>query len=120
MNKDYAETYKEYKSGKYKYTKGFGKLVCYQGLDYIENILKNDKYYSEELEDGFIFIESYINCIEQQCKKQKEVIDNLKKYLKLNIELIKEQPSNDELTDNFILTRFNSLLNLLNEVSENE
>lgn len=53
-----------------------------------------------------------------ESKKQKEVIDNLKKYLKLNIELIKEQPSNDELTDNFILARFNSLLNLLKEVSE--
>lgn len=56
--------------------------------------------------------------LKDESKKQKEVIDNLKKYLKLNIELIKEQPLNDELTDNFILARFNSLLNLLKEVSE--
>ena len=81
MDKDYAETYKEYKSGKYKYTKGFGKLGCYQGLDYIENILKNDKYYSEDLEDSFIFIQSYIKCIEQQVKKQKEVIDKAVEYI---------------------------------------
>ncbi len=81
MDKDYAETYKEYKSGKYKYTKGFGKLGCYQGLDYIENILKNDKYYSEDLEDSFIFIQSYIKCIEQQVKNQKEIIDKLNNYI---------------------------------------
>lgn len=56
--------------------------------------------------------------LEQQCKKQKEVIDDLKKYLKLNIELIKEQPSNDELTDNFILSRFKNLLDILKEVTE--
>ena len=81
MNRDYAETYEEHKSGKYEYVKGFGRLGCYQGLDYIENILKDDKYYSEELEDNFIFIQSYINCIEQQCKKQKEVIDKTKKWI---------------------------------------
>ena len=46
------------------------------------------------------------------------VVDDLKKYLELNIELIKEQPSNDELTDNFILSRFKNLLDILKEVSE--
>lgn len=56
--------------------------------------------------------------LQQENKKQKEVIDNIKKYLELNIELIKEQPSNDELTDNFILTRFKSLLKMLEEVSK--
>lgn len=75
MNRDYAETYEEHKSGKYEYIKGFRRLGCYRGLDYIENLLKNDKYYSEELEDNFIFIQSYINFIEQQCKKQREVIN---------------------------------------------
>lgn len=82
MNRDYAESYEEHKSGKYEYVKGFGRLGCYQGLDYIENILKNDKYYSEELEDNFIFIKSYINYIEYQCKKQKEVIDKEVEYIK--------------------------------------
>ena len=75
MNRDYAETYEEHKSGKYEYVKGYGRLGCYQGLDYIENILKDDKYYSEELEDSFIFIQSYINWIEQQCKKQQDAIN---------------------------------------------
>lgn len=103
MNRDYAETYEEYKSGKYEYVKGFGRLGCYQGLDYIENILKNDKYYSEELEDNFIFIQSYINYIEHQCKKQKEVIDKL----------------NDLLSDEFLeVIDRDTLLDILKEVSE--
>lgn len=85
MNSDYVETYEEYTSGKYKYVKGFGRLGCYQGLDYIENLLKNDNYYSEELEDNFVFIQSYINFIEQQCKKQKEVIDKAVEYVKNNL-----------------------------------
>lgn len=77
-----ATTYKEYKSGA-KQVESFGKLVCYQGLDYLEKLLENDKYYSEELEDSFIFIESYINTLEQQVKKQKEVIDKYNKIEKM-------------------------------------
>lgn len=102
MNRDYAETYEEHKSGKYEYVKGFGRLGCYQGLDYIENILKNDKYYSEELEDNFIFIQSYINYIEHQCKKQKEVIDMAKS---LNHE-ISHTIYEDFLEENIIGSKF--------------
>lgn len=118
MNRDYAETYDEYKSGKYKYVKGFGRLGCYRGLNYIENILKNDKYYSEELEDNFILIQSYINCIEQQCKKQKEVIDKVIKALEIQIEVIKEQPSDNAVSDNFEINQRNMCIKLLKEVSE--
>lgn len=115
MNRDYAESYEEHKSGKYEYVKGFGRLGCYQGLDYIENILKDDKYYSEELEDSFIFIQSYINWIEQQCKKQKEVIDKAINDIDLVIELIKQQPTED---DSWILSRLNAFKIILKEVSE--
>lgn len=90
MNRDYAETYEEHKSGKYEYIKGFGRLGCYRGLDYIENLLKNDKYYSEELEDNFIFIQSYINFIEQQCKKQREVINRAVKYIENEMPYLQE------------------------------
>ena len=106
MNRDYAETYEEHKSGKYEYVKGFGRLGCYQGLDYIENILKNDKYYSEELEDNFIFIQSYINCIEQQCKKQKEVIDKIKHIL------------NNQMNYREFVDMVNDIEDILKEVSE--
>lgn len=65
--------------------------------------------------DYLIKLEKYTNNLLRKNKKQKKVIDELKGYLKLNIELIKEQPSNDELTDNFILSRFKSLLDILKE-----
>lgn len=78
MKKDYAETYKEYKSRKYKYTKGIGKLGCYQGLDYLKNHLKG----KEELEDSFVFIESYINSVEQENEKLKDNWNKLKEYIK--------------------------------------
>lgn len=68
--------------------------------------------------DIYCLVHNKIVNLEQQAKKQQEVIDELKGYLKLNIELIKEQPSNDELTDNFILSRVKSLLDILKEVSE--
>lgn len=98
MNRNYAETYEEHKSGKYEYVKGYGRLGCYQGLDYIENILKDDKYYSEELEDGFIFIQSYITCVEQQFKKQKEVIDMFLEKVDKNKKIL----NNPELLDLYL------------------
>jgi hypothetical protein len=112
MNRNYAETYEEHKSGKYEYVKGYGRLGCYQGLDYIENILKDDKYYSEALEDGFIFIQSYINCVEQQCKKQQEVIDKIEKY-------IEKQARMYELSMPIELgTHLYNILGILKEVSD--
>lgn len=114
MNRDYAETYEEYKSGKYEYVKGYGRFGCYQGLDYIENILKDDKYYSEELEDGFIFIQSYINCVEQQCKKQQEVIDRVRNNLEKDISMIKKITMCKEE----IITRLEATDKMLKEVSE--
>lgn len=112
MNRDYAETYEEHKSGKYEYVKGFGRLGCYQGLDYIENILKNDKYYSEELEDNFIFIQSYINCIEQQCKKQKEIIEKATNELFILKDMIYKPKTREE---NFEIQRkISSIIKRLN------
>ncbi len=53
-----------------------------------------------------------------ESQNQQETIDELKGYLKLNIELIKEQPSNNELTDKYILAKLKGLLNMLKEVSK--
>lgn len=109
MDKEIATTYKGYKNGATQVA-GFGRLGCYQGLNYIENILKNDKYYSEKLEDGFIFIQSYINCIEQQCQKQKEVIDKVEKILNECKLLMLHEFDWEEQVDN--------ALDILKEVSE--
>lgn len=118
MNRDYAETYEEHKSGKYEYVKGFGRLGCYQGLDYIENILKNDKYYSEELEDNFIFIQSYINSIEQQVKKQKEVIDRIFNETKDTRNILNNNRDDNMLSKSCLLSYLEIVEDILKEVSK--
>lgn len=110
MDKENNIVYVENKNGIFK---------CYKS----EQMHMPIYYPIENKTNGFIDYNDVIRILNiddlyEKVKKQKEVIDDLKKYLKLNIELIKEQPSNDELIDNFILARFNSLLNLLKEVSE--
>ena len=81
MNKEeIATTYEEYKNG-FELVAGLGRLSCYQGLDYLEKLLEKDKFYSEELEDTIVFIESYINRIEKENQKYKEVIDKIDKYI---------------------------------------
>ena len=81
MNKEeIATTYEEYKNGA-KQVAGLGRLSCYQGLDYLEKLLEKDKFYSEELEDTIVFIESHINRIEKENQKYKEVIDKINNYI---------------------------------------
>lgn len=62
-------------------------------------------------------IMNYINNLEQQCKKQKEVIDRTINAIDLVIELIKQQPTED---DRWILDRLNGFKIILEdeEVSE--
>lgn len=79
MKEEIATTYEEYKNG-FKLVAGLGRLSCYQGLDYLEELLEKDKFYSEQLEDTIVFIESHINRIEKENKslqsqlKQKETL----------------------------------------------
>lgn len=85
MNKEeIATTYKEYKNG-LKLVSGLGRLNCYQGLDYLFELLEKDKFYSEELEDTIVFIESHINRIEQENKHLKDNWNKLKEYLQQDI-----------------------------------
>ena len=105
MNKEeIATTYEEYKNGA-KQVAGLGRLSCYQGLDYLEQLLEKDKYYSEKLEDSIVFIESHINRIEKENQKYKEVIDKAIEYL--------EEPNRDS----FDYSKA-KLLDILKEVSE--
>lgn len=74
-------------------------IVCESSSDY--DIL-NDAY-------------NYIESLEQQCKQQKEVIDKAINDIDLVIELIKQQPTED---DSWILSRLNAFKIILKEVSE--
>lgn len=102
-------TYKEYKNGANQVA-GLGRLNCYKGLEYLNKLLKKDIYYSEELEDSIVFIESYINRIEKENQKYKKVINKAKDWL---YEYISEWDCDDEVVNDL-----NNLLGILKEVED--
>lgn len=53
--------------------------------------------------------------IQNQNKKYKEVIDKAIEFINREIEIIKEQPSENKSIDEYILTKYNGLLNFLKE-----
>lgn len=108
MEKEIATTYKEYKNGATQVA-GFGRLGCYQGLDYLDSLLDTNIYYSEKLEDSIVFIVSYINSVETQLKKQQEIIDKASK--KLNVMFA--NGDDDKLLDD--LLELNKLLEMKKE-----
>lgn len=65
--------------------------------------------------DDFIPLWEWINQLQQENKKQKEVIDKVINDIDLVIELIKQQPTED---DTWILSRLNAFKIILKEVSE--
>lgn len=58
----------------------------------------------------------YIKQLEQEYQKQKEVIDKTIEFINREIEIIKEQPSENKSIDEYILTKYNGLLIFLKEV----
>lgn len=75
-------TYKEHKEKPYEQVQGLGRALAYGGLDYIFNLLKNDEIYSEELEDGIIGIEAYVNEREEEIERLNNFIKEVRKILK--------------------------------------
>lgn len=65
--------------------------------------------------DIYCLVHNKIVNLEQQCKRQKEVIDKAINDIDLVIELIKQQPTED---DSWILSRLNAFKIILKEVSE--
>ena len=94
-----ATTYEEYKNGA-KQVSGLGRLSCYQGLDYLEKLLEKDKFYSEQLEDTIVFIESHINRIEKENEILRENAENNDKVVdKVNWENMLLKKENKQLKD---------------------
>ena len=56
--------------------------------------------------------------LEQQVKKQKKVIDKSIRTLEIQIEVIKEQPSDNDLNDNMEIRQREMVINLLKGVSK--
>ena len=90
--------------------------------DYLKKIYELEaKLTGEDKETYTLLIYGYNQCAkllnetEQQCKKQKEVIDKAINDIDLVIELIKQQPTED---DTWILSRLNAFKIILKEVSK--
>ena len=58
----------------------------------------------------------YIKQLEQEYQKYKEVIDKTIEFINREIEIIKEQPSENKSIDEYILSKYNGLLKILKEV----
>lgn len=70
-------------------------------------------------DDEVKYIMNYINDLEQQCKKQKEVIDKAIKYIDdLRDESAERQGFYNCFPDDLYIADINELLDILKEVSE--
>ncbi len=67
--------------------------------------------------DRFDKVPTYNELLKEN-KKQKEAINKVIKTLEIQIEVIKEQPSNNAVSDNFEINQRNMCIKLLKEVSE--
>lgn len=83
------EIYTEYKSGK-----------CHMS-DF-------DKFCIEHCKD--------IECLLNENEEQKEVINKAIEFINREIEIIKEQPSENKSIDEYVLAKYNGLLKILKEV----
>lgn len=86
-------------------------------LDNYENVIYGKAFPINPSIHQLHLLLDYIANLEQQCKKQKEVIDKAINAIDLVIELIKQQPTKD---DRWILDRLNGFKIILEdkEVSE--
>ena len=58
----------------------------------------------------------YIKQLEQEYQKHKEKIDKAVEFINREIEIIKEQPSKNKEIDEYVLRRYECLLEALDEV----
>ena len=93
----------------------------YKRIEKINNRFRTDRVSADEeyqlvCQRNYLSTK-YIENLEQQCKKQKEIIDETINAIDLVIELIKQQPTED---DRWILDRLNGFKIILEnkEVSE--
>jgi hypothetical protein len=80
------------------------KLLALSDID-----INYDNFYKEELI-------AFCKCLKEEYKKQKEAIDKAIKSLEIQVEVIKEQPSDSYLDDDFEIKQRLTILNVLKEV----
>lgn len=78
-------------------------------LNYIKSLLDNEKYYTEELEDSYVFLSNAIkerNKLEAIVKEQKELIDGIKSWLNEAHDLLYYEDMHKVLKDEKILEKY--------------
>lgn len=87
-------------------------------IDTLKAINEEHKKINGKLREEYNKIQSLYESVFAKSEKQKEVIDKVIKALEIQIEVIKEQPSDNAVSDNFEINQRNMCIKLLNEVSE--
>ena len=83
-------------------------------LFFMKAPLEDEEHLGDNLKKQCI---DYIDNLEQQCKKQKEVIDNTINNIDVVIEVVKQQPTKDHrwILDRWILDRLNGFKIILED-----
>ena len=91
----------------------------YKRIEKINNRFRTDRVSADEeyqlvCQKNYLSTK-YIEHLEQQCKKQKEIIDKAINDLNIILEIVREQPSG---SDYWIINRLEANKKILKEVSE--
>lgn len=81
----------------------------------IKNILLTNGYTTQDYKNEILW---YIDKIQQENEQLKEKINKTIRMLEIQIEVIKEQPSDNALNDNMEIKQREMVICLLKEVSE--
>lgn len=81
----------------------------------IKNILLTNGYTTQDYKNEILW---YIDKIQQENEQLKEKINKTIRMLEIQIEVIKEQPSDNALNDNMEIKQREMVIRLLKEVSE--
>lgn len=83
----------------------------------IKKILLTNGYTTQDYKNEILW---YIDKIQQENKQLKEKINKTIRLLEIQIEVIKEQPSDNALNDNMEIKLREMVIKSLKEVSDNE
>lgn len=90
-------------------------------MKYVDKMDNNIRKKLKDNEEELTFYSQLVislNAICEENQKQKEVIDKAIRMLEIQIEVIKEQPSDNSANDNMEIKQREMVIRLLKEVSE--
>lgn len=95
----WEEEYEKPSQRKYIQVKGLSRLLTYQSMEYLKELLSNKKYYCEALEDTYVHIRSHIITIEENEKILQQRINKTIEYIENDIPYLEEPDKEFERCD---------------------